>query len=317
MANAHGDPIGIADYPITLRDLSFNTRFAFNEHVSTAGVIDRTKAQSTLRVQKFDPNNIEYRDQRDGLHLLYGGDLGVVSGEFRFVQWSGVIVDTSPALLEDRVARLESALNPENMFAAAPSTRGVMPLDFYCPTSEAGYSPIVHEVIYGRSTGMPAVYDRIGSGLGAVFACQLICPNTRRFLYTAESKAANSGNSYQIALPNWTAAMGASVAALVTLVLTGAGGATTTVRYVDTALATTTDFNLNLSGIGGGAHTVAIDMGSGAVTLDGARRDDLMISAVDTTWRIGPGGGTMSIPNTGGGRTNLTSATAVYRQARA
>lgn len=318
MTQAASAPTRPEDYPITLRDASLNALIGLNDHRDTAGALLFSGAPpAAYVVTRLDFSQLEFRDQRDGLHLLYGGDLGVVSSEFRFVSLQGMIVETSPALLEDRIAKLMSAFQPETMVARSVATRGVLPLDFYCPTNEAGYSPLVHEVFFGRSTGIPAVFDRKGNGLGAIFALQLICPDTRRYLYTPESKVANTGNSYSIALPNWTAAQGADVAPVVTLVLTAAGGATTTIRYVDTLLGTTTDMQLKLDTIGGGAHTVVVDMATYKITLDGARRDDLRISAVNTFWRIGAGGGTLSVPNTGGGRTNLTSATAVYRQARA
>ncbi len=239
-----------------------------------------------------------------------------MSSEFRFISIVGTILGSTPAAMEDRIAKLLAAFHPENAVAASPSTRGVTAYDFYTPTGEApsGYTSPVHELFYGRSTGLPQVYARVASGLSTVFAAQIICPDTRRYMYTAESKACNSGNSYSIAVPNWSTSQGADVAPTITLALTGAGSSACKLRYVDTALATTTDLILDLSGIGSGSHTVVVDMANMLITLDGSHAANLRTSDVLTFWRIGPGGGTFSVPS---GTTNLTSATAAYRQARA
>lgn len=299
----------IVDFPIGWGGL-----LTLNEHRDTSGVIDPTKVDDTILVDRFDFSTITFRDQRDGMHLLLGGDLGLVSSEFRFVSLLGKVLGSTGAKFEDKVAKFLGAFHPESDVLRSPTTRGVLPLDFYCPTEEVGYTSPVREVFYGRPVGIPSIFERRGDGLGAQFAAEIICPDTRRYLYTPESKACNSGNSWSIALPNWTTLMGADTAGVITLVLTGAGSSNCTLRYVDTAQAITTDLVLDLTGIGSGSHTIVIDMAKMTIKEGSTKKASLRTSAVDTFWRIGPGGGTFSVPT---GRTNLTSATIAYRQARA
>lgn len=307
------DQAAILSYPIAYRGGDGGGGITLNNHRTTAGAQTPNVADAYV-VEKFDFSPIEFRDQRDGLHLLMGGDLGAVSDEFRFLSITGYINGSTGAKLEDRVAKLEAMFNPVNCVAASPSTRGVLPLDFYCPTEvpPVGVSP-VHELFSGRPSGIPAVYERRGVGLSMVFALQLICPDTGRYLYTAESKQVTPG-APSIAIPNWTAAMGAPTKGIITIVMTAAGSNPLVLRYVDTLTGVTTNLNLNLSGIGGGAHTITVDVGSGIIKLDGTANAALRTSAVDTCiWQINAGGGTFSIPS---GTSNVTSATLAYRQAR-
>jgi hypothetical protein len=298
----------ILNYPLGYRGV------VFNEHRNSSGVLDRTKALDTILVERFDFSPLEFRDQRDGLHLLMGGDLGVVSSEFRFISIAGTVVGSTSSKFEDRIAKLSSALDPENAVADDAATRGTSIFDFYSPSDEAGYTGPIRECFFARPTGLPAIYERRGQGLTALFAGQLICVPPRRYLYTAEAKVANAGNSWTVAIPNWTAAMGAPTSGVVTLVLTAAGSNPCVLQYVDTMTGTTYTLNLNLSGIGGGAHSVTVDVANNIVKVDGTRNDAIRTSAVDSgVWQINAGGGTFSVPS---GRTNLTSATLAYRQAR-
>lgn len=305
------ESLGIVAYPMGFRSL------ALNNQRDTAGAFVRASERDATVVEKFDFSPLDFRDQRDGLHLMLGGDLGVVSGEFRFVSMLGYLVGSTAAKLEDRVAALMSAFDPENCVAASPSTRGVHALDFYCPTDSppTGHSSPVREVFYGRPTGLPAVFERRGEGYVKNFALQLICPDVRRYLYTAESKAATSGNSWTVTIPNWAAATGAPTKATVQLVLTGTGSSNCTLRYVDTLTSVTTDLVLDLSGLSAAAHTLDIDLGTGTIKEGSTYKANLRTSAVNTgVWQINAGGGTFSVPT---GRTALTSATLAYRQARA
>jgi hypothetical protein len=305
------DAGAILSFPIGYRG------FTLNEHRTSGGAITAANVENTVMVEKFDFSPLEFRDQRDGLHLLMGGDLGMVSDQFRYVSIAGIIKGSSAALLEDRVAKFLSAFHPVNCFAASPTTRGVHDLDFYCPTATppSGYSSPVRELFKGRPTGLPAVFERRGSGYQMQFAAQLICPDTRRYLYTAEAKVANAGNAWSIAVPNWTSALGAPTTGIVTLELTGAGSSNCTLWYADTLTGVTTVLVLDLSGLGVGAHTITVDVQNNIIKEGSTRKDSLRTSAVDTGfWQVNAGGGTFSVP---AGRTNLTSATFASRQARA
>jgi hypothetical protein len=123
------DAGAILSFPIGYRG------FTLNEHRTSGGAITAANVENTVMVEKFDFSPLEFRDQRDGLHLLMGGDLGMVSDQFRYVSIAGIIKGSSAALLEDRVAKFLSAFHPVNCFAASPTTRGVHDLDFYCPTA--------------------------------------------------------------------------------------------------------------------------------------------------------------------------------------
>ncbi len=311
------DAGAILSYPIAWRGGDAGSGITLQGHRDTSGnlVSATVDTQDYIEVEKFDFSPLDFRDQRDGLHLLFGGDLGLVSSEFRYVSIQGNVKGSTAAKLEDRVAKLLGVFDPENCQAASATTRGVLPLDFYCPTEEAGYTPLVRELFQGRPTGLPVIFERRAEGYAMQFALQLVCPDPRRYLYTAESKVANAGNGYSIAIPNWTARMGAPTTGVITLALTAAGANPCTLRYVDTASGITKNLNLNLSGIGGGAHTVTVDVETGEIKLDGTNNAALRTSAVDTAqWIVNAGGGTFSVP---AGTTNLTSATLAYRQARA
>lgn len=300
----------ILSHPLGYRGL------VLNGQRNSSGALVEANLNKTILVERFDFSALEFRDQRDGLHLLLGGDLGAVSAEFRYISLSGTIMGDTAGDLEDRVANFLSIFHPENCYAASPSTKGVHDLDFYTPTlvPPSGYTSPVREIFKGRPTALPAVFERRATGYAMVFAAQIICPDTRRYLYTAEAKAANTGNSFSVAIPNWTTTTGAATTGIITLVLTAAGHASCTLRYVDTLTGTTTDLVLDLSGIGAGAHTITVDVGTGVIKEGSTRKDELRTSAVDTgIWQVNAGGGTFSVINT----TNLTSATFAYRQARA
>lgn len=305
----------MADHAILDRPIGWASGLVtFNEHLDADGVVDPTKVNDTYLVDRFDFSPIQFRDQRDGLHLLIGGDLGLVSSEFRFLRIGGFVKASTWAALEDRIAKLFAAFHPENAVAASPTTRGTRPLDFYSPTAEApaGYSDPVRELFYGRPAGLPAVFERRGSGLAVPFALELVCTPPGRYMYAAESKVANAGNGWSVALPNWTAGQGYAVYPTLTLVLTSTGANDCTVRYVEGSV--TTDLVLDLSGLSASAHTIVVELRDGTAKEGATRKDNLITSTPDKFWRVGPGGGTMSVP---AGQTNLTSVTAAYRQARA
>jgi hypothetical protein len=300
----------IIEYPMGYRGL------VLNEHRNTDGSIDVSQQKDTIIVDRFDFSPILFRDQRDGLHLMYGGDLGVVSSEFRFVNVQGSIAGSTWAALEDRLAKLNAAFHPENAVWDNPSTRGIDLFDFYSPTEESGYVSPVRECFFGRPTGIPQTFEQRAPSRSRRFAVELICTPPGRYLYTAESRTANAGNSWIVTLPNWTEAQGYGVSPILTLVLTGAGSNGCTIWYRlndDTTIIAA--LVLDLSGLGVGAHTIVVDVGNGTIREGSTRKDNLRTSAVDTgVWQLQPGGGKLLVVS---GRTNLTSVTATYRQARA
>jgi hypothetical protein len=307
-------------FPIGYRGL------VLNEHRSATGAIDNTKVASTFLVDRFDASRLQLRDQREGLHLMSGGDLGAGTKVFRFVSLQGQVSDVTSAKLEDRIGWLRQTFDIEEAQVFAPTTEGVNDLDYYIPTevtTVGAVNGIVREILRGRPSIYPQTFDRRNSGLTRLFAVEIICPDPRRLLYTSEpNKVANSGNGFSITLPNWNANQGSITWPILTIIQTANGNANTTITFNPTTIGTTTDLRLDLSGLG--AATIYVDMlgkaiyVGGTMNVDtgyhtgGTERADIRQSAVDTFWNIPRNGGVMSITN----RTALTSVRADYRQAR-
>ena len=71
---------------------------------------------------------------------------------FRFLSIQGAIIapNDEPDVLEDRASKLLRAFNVEEAQYDIPATRGVAPLDFYCPTyaPPAGFTAFWSHVDY-------------------------------------------------------------------------------------------------------------------------------------------------------------------------
>lgn len=291
----------ITDFPLGYRGVTFN------KHRTTAGDYNDTYQTDTIVLNSFDYSRVQWRDQREGLHALTGGDLGVGTEMFRYISLAGKLKNSSGEALEDAIAALVRAFNIEEAQLDSPSTEGVSALDFYCPTaySGTGIASPVREKFMARPAAATATIERAHDGLTALFAAQLVCPDPRRFLYTATTVTLNSGNSWTSALPNWNATMGRKVYPLVTIVTSGAGASNLTISDGTTSLV------LDLSAETSGTFTV--DMATGIIKKSTTKKAYLRTSAVDTYWGIPAGGvASPSVSN----RTNLTSVAFTYNQAR-
>lgn len=318
------DLLTTEEFPIT-----FGT-FNVNDMYSTAGVRDVTKDKSNFRVTRFDASRLQYRDQREGLHLISGGDLGAATRVFRYLSLIGELADTTPALFYDRRARLMRAFDLQEAQYVAPTTVGQQSLDFYTPTAvpPSGFTSPVHELYWCRPSAYPQAYDRVNSGLRESWAVELVCGDPTRYMYTASTATANSGNSYSVAVANWDALMGAATWPIVRLNLAaGAHAATVSLRFVPTSFGSTQTLSLDLSAATyNGVHTIDVDMQTKIVLLDGAINSlthvitggtqigDSRSSAVDSWWSIPANGGTFSIS---AGTSNITSGVVTWRHARA
>lgn len=314
------------DYPITFSGL------VLNDNKSTAGVRDVTKDKSCYEVLSFDPSRLQYRDQKEGLHLISGGDLGAATRVFRYLSLVGIIRDTTPALLADREARLRRAFDIEEAQYTSPTTVGQQALDFYTPTAVApsGFSSSspVHELYLCRPSVYPQAYDRVNQGLQESFAIELVCADPTRYMYAASTATANSGDSFSVAVPNWDATSGAMTWPVLRLNLAaGSHASTVNLRFTPTTYGSVVNLVLDLSNAAfTGSHTVDIDMRTRVILLDGAINSLSRVltggtqvawartSAVDTYWGIPANGGTFAIT---AGTSNLTSGVLSYRQARA
>jgi hypothetical protein len=312
------------DFPITYSSLNIN------DAKSTAGVLDKTKDKSQIRVTRFDHSRLQYRDQREGLHLLSGGDLGSATRVFRYLSLIGEIRDTTPALLADRKSKLLRAFDLEESQYTSPTTVGQQALDFYTPTATppSGFTSPVRELYLCRPSVYPQTYDAINQGLQESWAVELICADPTRYMYTANTSTANSGNSFSIAVANWTATVGAMTWPVIRLNLgSGAHVSGVNLRFTPTSYGSAQNLTLDLSpATFNGSHTIDIDMRTKQIILDGAidaltrvitggtHVAYVRTSAVDTFWGIPANGGTFAAT---AGMTNITSAVMTYRQARA
>lgn len=292
----------ITDFPIGFRGVTFN------RHRTTAGAYDQTYEKDNILISSFDFSRVQIRDQREGLHALTGGDLGVGNEVFRYVSLSGKIKSSTGEKLEDAIAAVSRAFNIEEAQLDSPSTEGVSDLDFYCPTeySGTGVTSPVHEKFLARPADAPAWVERLHDGLSAVFAAQVVCPDPRRYLYTGTGVLFSAGAGWTQALPNWNATMGRKVYPVITVVLSGAGNAAMT--FSDGTTSFVGDFS------GETAGTFTIDMATGIIKKGTTKKAYIRTSAVDTYWGI-PAGGVAAAAITN--RTNVTSVAFQYNQARA
>lgn len=293
----------ITDFPIGYRGLTLN------RHRTTDGGYDDTYQADTIRVEAFDFSAIQVRDQREALHALTGGDLGTANEVFRHIAISGTIIASTGEKLEDSIGAVLRAFNIEEAQYDAPTAEGVSALDFYTPTEvvATGIASPVHEKFQARPAGPPAWVERAQNQLVASFAASLVCPNPRRLLYTATEVVFSAAAGWTQALPNWNATQGRKVTSiLVTVVLSGAGHASMT--FSDGTTSLVCDFS------GETAGTFFINMGTQRITKGSTNRADLRTSDVNTFWGI-PAGGVAAATVTN--RTNVTSVTFTYNQARA
>ncbi len=304
------------DFPMAYRGLTFNG------HRTAAGALDTTKEAATFRVNQLDFGRIQFRDQREALNVLSGGDLGDAASVFRYVTIAGVIKDRTGMDLSDRIAQLFSTWSIEEALFDDPTTDGesaftytdVTRLDTgrgtaYADrtlTGETGY--YVVERIVGRPSGPPIVTQRRSGGDTALFAAELVCSDPRRYIQTAESVVLNSGNSYSANCPNWSSLMGIATPPTVTIVTSGNGSSSFT---LDIAGDGVSPLVLNLSAVG--AATIVWSARTGIIQVGSTHRADLRTSAADTLFaRVPRGGAVASSTN----NTNITSVTLAYRQAR-
>lgn len=292
----------ITDFPFGYRG------YTFNNHRTTAGAYDVTYEKNTTIIDTFDFSRVQWRDQREGLHNLTGGDVGTANEVFRYLAFGGLIVATTGEILEDRIARILRIFNIEEAQLDSPTTEGVTAFDFYCPTAlpPTGFTSPVREKFMARPSAPMAWVERMHDGLSARFATQLICPDPRRYLYTATAVTFSAGAGWTQALPNWDAELGRKTYPVVTVVLSGAGHASMT--FSDGTTSLVCDFSAESSG------TFTIDMATSLIKKGSTKKAYIRTSAVDTYWGI-PANGVAAAAVTN--RTNVTSVTFTYNQARA
>ena len=304
-------------FPFAFRGLTFN------QHRTAAGAEDQTKLKDTIRVDRFDASRLQQRDQREALHLLTGGDLGDATLAFRYISLAGSIVASSGSALSDFIAQVEQTFDVEEAQLASLATEGVSELTFTDTTAvvtgrgTAWTDPVTNqsdgqyvvELFMARPAAFAIITGRRSGGDSALWAAELVCPDPRRYIDTAESVVLNAGNAYASTCPNWNAALGKASPVVLTIVMSGAGHASLTIDIVGDGQ---TGLILNMSAETAGTFTV--DTATGLIKKGSTHRADLRTSSVATLTglRVPRGGGAFTATNT----TNVTSITAAYRQAR-
>ena len=215
-------PIRFGGRPTSTVGVNINDNRAADGTRLTADDNDRR----CTRVMRFDASRLQYRDQREGLHLLTGGDLGVATRVFRFISLVGEIRDVTPAAVHDRESQLLRLFDLQEAQVRSPTTTGVMWLDFWTPTAQPpdGFTSPVHEFYNCRPSVYPQIFDRQNQGLSVMWATELICPDPNRYLWTRTETSATAANGWEVELPNWDAAaqMGATTWPVISVV-TAAG----------------------------------------------------------------------------------------------
>lgn len=292
----------ISDFPIGYRG------YTFNRHQTTAGAYDDTKQTDTTVVQQLDISPVQVRDQREALHALTGGDFGTGNEIFRFITLVGKLKASTGEKFEDEIAKLSRVGSLEEALLDSPTTMGASAFDFYTPTevSATGIATPVREKFLVRPAGSLAWLERSHEGLTALFSLPLVAADPRRLLYTATTVTFSAAAGWTQALPNWTTTMGRKVYPLITVVLSGAGHASMT--FSDGTTDLVCDFSAETSG------TFTIDMATHLIKKGSTKKAYIRTSGVNTYWGI-PAGGVASAAVTN--RTNVTSVTFTYNQARA
>lgn len=161
----------------------------------------------------------------------------------------------------------------------------------------------VRETYYARPDTMPQFRRSKTGGKAVIASVQLVCEDPRRYLYVPESIPWGDLAQGQF-LGNWTTTMGRVVHPVLTIVTSGNGASDLTISDGTRSLV------LDMSAAGAGTFT--IDTFAQSILKGSTRRDDLRTSQPDTFPVVLAGGSTWTMTN----RTNVTSASIAYRQAR-
>jgi hypothetical protein len=309
--------MGRLDYPLTWEIGSRS--LVLNGHRTADGGFDRAGLERTYQLESFDFSPLDIREQREGMHLLTGGDFGPAVKQFRHISLRGVIKAPDPAELEDMEAEFLAAFDIERAQVDAPTTFGLGQLVYQSPTHISGprLGMVVREGFLCRPESYPITYDHRGPrGLLRRFAVQLVTGYPYRLLFPAESVVFSDAAGWSRELPNWTTRVG------------GTSRLMFDITFTDPASGPDDDFTIT-----DGERSLVLDLSS--VTTNGwpdavlrvemwskqlYDADDpgrsmahLRTSDLDSFFDVPAGGCTVSISHT----TEIASVTATYQQSRA
>ena len=304
------------DYPITWEVGSRS--LVLNGHRTDDGDIDRSRLDQTYLVEAFDFSPLDIREQREGMHLLTGGDLGPAVRQFRHISLRGVIKAPSAAALEDMEAELLAAFDIEHAQMDAPTTFGLGTLKYLTPTDVSGpdLGSLVNEGFICRPENYPITFDRRGPrGYVRRFAVQLVTGYPYRLLFPIKEVVFRETDGWTLELPNWTTRLGGTSRVTFDVALDG----TTTPDTDFTISDGTRSLVLDLHTFhGGGALPgwLRVEMWSKQIyDIEplGARRAYVRTSGIDSFFDIPAGGATVTISH----HAAVYWVRALYHQTRA
>lgn len=220
--------------------------YVLNEHLSTAGVLDKTKLKDTVLLDERPIMDPAFRDLREPLHLAQGGVLGRVhKGPLTFVLRGRILVPdvSQQAKLGDRERALRAAFDPYVCYDDSPATDGAYALDFSELTADTatygtggpGGFGILPLRYYARPAAQPRVGELLRDGASRPFSLGLIAPDPRVYEQTEQTALAGGAS---IVNRGTTAAP-----CKLTVTMSGAGNANTIFTVAGR------QFRLNLSGL--------------------------------------------------------------------
>lgn len=296
-------------YPITYG----HGTFLLNEHLSSTGVVDVTKVNNTVVVDRarWVPN---YRDLRDPYHLAQGGSLGRVhKGIMGLVMDGRILVPdaTQAASLSDKERAMRASFDPYQAYLDSASTDGAYALDYTEPTTDTTTYPsgLITLRRYMRPNLQPTFEERLTDRTMLPWSVVLVAGDPREYEQTQQTLALTPGSPTGNVINRGTTPAPLKA----TIVMSGAGSATFTITRSGVA------FILNLSTTINTDQVVVVMETCGPyglgrkITKNGTDSFSFKTSGV-ATWLDAPVGTTsFTISNT----TNVTSCTLAWYSARA
>lgn len=314
----------ILDYQIGYRGFVFNP----DKTLPGGAAPTRDDLATGGRVRRFDFSPASIRDQIEGLHLETGADLGPATREYRRVSLVMDLIGETDAKLSDREAEFMSALDIEEAVRTSPTTQGAHPIDFWTPTDipPSGFTSPVHEILYARPHGFPVSYEQVSRGTVKMAACEWVCPDPRRYVYSPTVVTLSQAAGWTQAMPNWIAGQGVLVFPVLTITINDEEEPPLP-PFPLTISDGTTSLILNaaiLSMFPEGdpdvqERVITVDMGTSRITYaddggDSIEYGGFRTSDVDTFFGIPPGGSSWTV--TAADLTRIDSVVVTYRMAR-
>jgi hypothetical protein len=295
------------DYPIIWAIGS--RELVLNGHRTLDGEMDRALLDQHYLVEAYDFSPLDIREQREGFHLLTGGDFGPADRQFRHISLRGVIVAPSWHVLDDMEAEFLAAFDIEHAELDNPSEYGVGTLKHVSETAFSGpaIGDRIVEGFYCRPEAYPVTFDRRGQrSTTRAFLAQLVAGYPYRVLFPQHSVVFSAAEGWSQDLPNWNDRIGGISRLTFDIEHTGNGDSDFTITDGTRAL------TLDMSSAG--TSHLYVEMWSkqiyNTVPVDKA---ELRTSDIDSFFDVPPGGVSVTISNV----TNIASVTATYHQTRA